>query len=193
MPPVTLGVAAQGSDILIVNLEQPAPYFPQVLAHSAAFPVYSDSSARSHTANSWVSNGPFALSSWLPGTTIKLKRNTAYWDRANVRLDSVDYQIAPDQNSQFAAYRAGQLDMTLTPCDPTRLSPCARNIQTELVIAPLLATAYYGLNLESPQLQGNLKLRKALSMAIDRRRLVTSLALGQTSAFGFVPPGYLEL
>lgn len=188
LSPTTLGVVAQGSDVLIVNLEQPAPYFPQLLAHSAAFPIYSDLSARSHTAISWVSNGPFVLASWLPGTTIELKRNAAYWDRANVQIDSVDYQIAPDQNSQFAAYRAGQLDMTDT-VPPNAIESLRKEHPQELVIAPLLATAYYGLNLEAPQLQGNLKLRKALSMAIDRRRLVASLALGQTPAFGFVPPG----
>jgi oligopeptide transport system substrate-binding protein len=187
-PPATLGVIAQGSDVLIVNLEQPAPYFPQVLAHSAAFPIYSDLSARSHTANSWVSNGPFVLSSWLPGTTVELKRNAAYWDRANVQLDGVDYQIAADQNSQFAAYRSGQLDMTDT-VPSNAIESLRQDHPQELVIAPLLATAYYGLNLETPQLQGNLKLRKALSMAIDRRRLVASLALGQTPAFGLVPPG----
>jgi oligopeptide transport system substrate-binding protein len=188
LSPTTLGVVAQGSDVLIVNLEQPAPYFPQLLAHSAAFPIYSDLSARSHTAISWVSNGPFVLASWLPGTTIELKRNAAYWDRANVQIDSVDYQIAPDQNSQFAAYRAGQLDMTDT-VPSNAIESLRKEHPQELVIAPLLATAYYGLNLEAPQLQGNLKLRKALSMAIDRRRLVASLALGQTPAFGFVPPG----
>lgn len=188
LPPDTLGVIAQGSDVLIVNLEQPTPYFPQVLAHSVAFPIYSDLSARSHVAISWVSNGPFVLSGWLPGTTIELKRNAAYWDRANVHLDSVDYQIAPDQNSQFAAYRAGQLDMTDTV--PTNAIESLREEHPqELLIAPLLATAYYGLNLQTPQLRGNLKLRKALSMAIDRRRLVASLALGQIPAFGLVPPG----
>ena len=188
LPPTTLGVVAQSVDVLIVNLEQPAPFFPQVLAHSVAFPIYSDISARSHTAVSWVSNGPFVLSNWLPGTTIKLKRNAAYWDRANVQLDSVDYQIAPDQNSQFAAYRAGQLDMTDT-VPSNAIESLRKENPRELVIAPLLATAYYGLNLEAPQLHGNLKLRKALSMAIDRRRLVASLALGQSPAFGLVPPG----
>ena len=188
LPPTTLGVVAQGSDVLVVILEQPAPYFPQILAHSAAFPIYSDLSARSHIATSWVSNGPFVLSSWLPGTTIELKRNPAYWDRANVQIDNVDYQIAPDQNSQFAAYRAGQLDMTDT-VPPNAIESLRKEHPQELVIAPLLGTAYYGLNLETEHLQGNLKLRKALSMAIDRRRLVDSLALGQTPAFGLVPPG----
>jgi ABC-type oligopeptide transport system substrate-binding subunit len=188
MPPTTLGVLAQGNEVLIVNLEQPAPYFPQVLAHSVAFPVYSDLNARSHTASSWVSNGPFVLSSWLPGTTIKLKKNAAYWDHANVQLEMVDYQITPDQNSQFAAYRAGQLDMTDT-VPSNEIESLRKERPRELIIAPLLATAYYGLNLDAPQLQGNLKLRKALSMAIDRRRLVASLALGQSPAFGLVPPG----
>jgi oligopeptide transport system substrate-binding protein len=188
LPPTSLGVVAQGSDVLIVNLEQPAPYFPEVLAHSAAFPIYSDLNARSHTAISWVSNGPFVLSSWLPGTTIGLKRNAAYWDRAHVQLDGVYYLFAPDQNSQFAAYRAGQLDMTDT-VPSNAIESLRKEHPGELVIAPLLATAYYALNLESPQLHGNLKLRKALSMAIDRRRLVASLALGQTPAFGLVPPG----
>ena len=187
-PPATLGVVAQGSDVLIVNLEQPAPYFLQVLAHSAAFPIYSDTSARSHEAISWVSNGPFVLSSWLPGTTIELKRNAAYWDRANVLLDGVEYQIAPDQNSQFAAYRSGQLDMTDT-VPSNAIESLRKERPQELVIAPVLATAYFGLNLEAPQLKGNLKLRKALSMAIDRRRVVASLALGQAPAFGLVPPG----
>jgi oligopeptide transport system substrate-binding protein len=188
LPPTALGVIAQGNDILVVNLEQPAPYFPQVLAHSAAFPIYSDSSARSHQALSWVSNGPFVLSSWLPGTTIKLERNAAYWDRDKVQLESVNYQIAPDQNAQFAAYRAGQLDITDT-VPPNAVESLRKERPEELVIAPLLATAYYGLNLEAPQLKGNLKLRKALSMIINRRRLVASLGLGQTPAFGFVPPG----
>jgi oligopeptide transport system substrate-binding protein len=188
LPPIALGVVAQGRDVLIVNLEQPAPYFPQVLAHSVAFPVYSDFSARSHTATSWVSNGPFVLSSWLPGTSISLKRNGAYWDHTNVQLGGVDYQIAPDQNSQYAAYRAGQLDMTDT-VPPNAIETLRKEHPQEVVIAPLLATAYYGLNFEAIQLQGNLNLRKALAMAIDRRRLVSSLALGQTPAYGLVPPG----
>ena len=185
--PTTLGVVAQG-DVLIVNLAQPAPYFPQILAHSVAFPIYSDISARSHTAISWVSNGPFVLYKWLPGTAIELKRNAAYWDLANVHLDKVDYQISTDQNSQFAAYRAGQLDMTDT-VPSNAIESLRKERPRELVIAPLLATAYLGLNLQAPELRNNVKLRKALSMAIDRRRIVSSLALGQIPAFGLVPPG----
>jgi oligopeptide transport system substrate-binding protein len=64
-----------------------------------------------------------------------------------------------------------------------------RERSTELITSPILITAYYGLNLSAPPCAGNLKLRQALSMAIDRRRLVQSLAFGQAPAYGLVPPG----
>ena len=188
LPPSSLGVTAASDSVLIVTLVQPAPYFPQLLAHSATFPVYSDSSARSHDPETWVSNGPYTLSRWRPGTSVELSRNAAYWDHANVKVERVSYQISPDQYSQFAAYRAGHLDITDT-VPPNAIASIREERPQELIIAPYLATAYYGLNLASPSLNGNLLLRKALSMAIDRRRLVAALGLGQTAAYGLVPPG----
>jgi oligopeptide transport system substrate-binding protein len=188
LPASSLGVTAPSSDVLVVNLLQPAPYFPQLLAHSAAFPIYSDASARTHDPGAWVSNGPFTLAGWRPGTSMNLRRNDAYWDHAKVKVAAVQYQFTPDQNSQYAAYRAGQLDMTDT-VPPNAIASLREERPNELVIAPYLATAYYGLNFAEPPLQGNLKLRKALSMAIDRKRLVSALALGQVSAYGMVPPG----
>lgn len=188
LAPTSLGASAPSSHVLIVNLVQPAPYFPQLLAHSAAFPIYSDDSARTHNPASWVSNGPFVLSEWRPGTNLRLSRNALYWDRANVKLEGVQYRIAADQNAQFVAYRAGQLDMTDT-VPPNAIPSLREQRPSELVIAPYLATAYYGLNFTTPPLGGNLKLRRALAMAIDRKRLVAALALGQAGAYGFVPPG----
>jgi oligopeptide transport system substrate-binding protein len=127
------------------------------------------------------------LSSWLPGTALNLRRNVEYWDRNNVKIEYVKYQFAPDQNAQYAAYRAGQLDMTDT-VPPNAIASLRQEHSQELVIAPYLATAYYGLNLVEQPLQSSIKIRKSLSMAIDRRRLVAALALGQTGAYGFVPP-----
>jgi oligopeptide transport system substrate-binding protein len=188
LPPTSLAVSAPSDDVLIVNLEQSAPYFPQLLAHSAAFPIYSDSSARTHDAHDWVSNGPYTLSRWRPGSSLELTVNAAYWDHLNVKIKQVEYQIAPDQNAQFAAYRSGQIDMTDT-VPVNAIGNLRKDHPKELVIAPYLATAYYGLNLAAQPFQGNSKLREALAMAIDRPRIVNALALGQVGAYGFVPPG----
>ena len=188
LPPTALGAYAEGDQVLVVKLNQPAPYFPQLLTHSATFPVYSDASARTHDPANWISNGPYVLSRWEPGTRLELAQNKRYWDRANVHIPRVQYQVAPDQNAQLASYRAGQID--LTDSVPANALPWLRSEHSmELVTAPFLATAYYGLNLSIEPLASNLKLREALAMAIDRQRLVSALGFGQTGAYGFVPPG----
>jgi len=186
-PVSTLGVEARGDFILIVNLTQPAPYFPQMLSHSA-YPIYSDASARSHDPASWVSNGAYVLAGWSPNTAVELTKNPHYWNRSAVRIPRVEYVIASDAAAQFMRYRAGALDMTDTV--PENAVPeLRREHSAEFLSAPFLATAYYGLNLTAGPCKANLQLRQALSMAIDRTRLVQALALGQAPAFGFVPPG----
>jgi oligopeptide transport system substrate-binding protein len=189
LPPSSLGVTAARDDLLVVDLERPAPYFPQLLTHSATFPVYSEESAKSHNPNNWVSNGPYVLSNWTPGSNIKLRQNIWYWDRANVRIPRVDYIPIPDENAEFRQYRAGQLDITQSV--PTSALDSVRSERpNELFVAPFLATAYYALNLHSPYFATNLNLRKALALAIDRKALeATILPFGQRPAYGFVPPG----
>lgn len=187
-PATELGVYAPSDNILVVKLEQPAPYLPQLLTHPAAFPVYSDASASSHNPMTWVSNGAYVLSGWSPGSSVELTQNASYWDRTNVHTPHVQYQFVSDDNSQLARYRAGQLDMTDTV--PANAMPTLRSEHSrELIIAPFLATAYYGLNLSKPPFAANAKLRQAIAMAIDRKRIVDSLAFGQAGAYGFVPPG----
>jgi oligopeptide transport system substrate-binding protein len=187
-PVSALGVEADGERVLIVHLEESAPYFLQLLSHSAAYPIYSDASARSHDPISWVSNGAYVLAAWSPGTKVDLMRNPYYWNRTAVLIPRVDYVFASDANAQFDRYRAGELDMTDNV--PENVADrLRRERSTELITLPILITAYYGLNLSAPPCAGNLKLRQALSMAIDRRRLVQSLAFGQAPAYGLVPPG----
>ncbi len=188
LPPNDLGVSATSDDVLVVKLDRPAPYFPQILTHSATFPIYSEDSARSNSPDSWISNGAYILTKWRPGASVELAKNTHYWDRENVRIAKVRYEITPDQNSQFTQYRAGQID--ITDVVPANAIPWI-NAQhpKELVVAPFLATAYFGINLSEPIFASNLRLRMALALAIDRKRIAAAQGFGQPPAYGFVPPG----
>lgn len=189
LSPTSLGVRAERSNVLTVKLEQPAPYFPQLLTHSATFPVYSEDTAKTHNPNKWVSNGPYVLSSWTPGSSVKLKQNSWYWDRANVHITNVEYFAIPDENAEYSQYRAGQLDITQS-VPSSALNTVRTERPNELFVAPFLATAYYALNLHSPYFATNLSLRKSLALAIDRKSLeATILPFGQRPAYGFVPPG----
>jgi oligopeptide transport system substrate-binding protein len=110
-----------------------------------------------------------------------------YWDKANVRIDEIQYQIASDDTAQFIRYRAGELDVT-NSVPPNAFPRLRDEHSTELVVAPFLATAYYGLNLKIGPTARNGNLRQALAMAIDRNRLVETLGAGQSPAYGFLPP-----
>jgi oligopeptide transport system substrate-binding protein len=186
--PDSLGVYAPSDKILVVKLEMSAPYLPQILTNSVAYPIYSADSASTHSPATWVSNGPYVLSSWSPGTAIKLTRNAKYSGRESVHIPNITYQIVSDENAQLARYRAGEIDITDTV--PANALPTLKaEHPNELVIAPFLATAYYGLNLAAPPFKDNRALRQAVTMAIDRKRLVSALGFGQPEAYGFVPTG----
>ncbi len=188
LPPSALGARAADDDTLVVTLTEPAAYFPQILADIAAYPVYSAAAARAHEAGGWVSNGPYVLALWQAGTRLDLVRNSRYWDAAHVAIPRVTYQFASDGGSQLARYRSGQIDLT-DEVPPSDLPALRAAHSTELVVAPFLGTAYYGLNLSDDTLGSKSALRQALAMAIDRRQLVQVLGFGQIGAYGLVPPG----
>jgi oligopeptide transport system substrate-binding protein len=186
--PATLGVSAPDDHTLEVRLTKPASYFPQALAQPGTYPIFSVEAARGHAPDSVVSNGPYILRQWLPGSSIELQRNPLYWDLGSVHIGEVSYRFQPDENLQYASFRAGQLDLTDTV--PAQLVQSLRTSGAkELILSPILTTSYYGLNLRDPRFSNNPKLRQALSMSIDRRRLVEILGSGQQEAYGFVPPG----
>ena len=188
-PPSALGVSAPSDDVLNVKLERPVPYFAELLAHTSTYPVYlkNTGAVGTHDPKKWISNGPYVLSEWLPTTRAGLKINPNYWDRGRVHIKDVRYEFTTNDSAQYAAYRAGQLDMTdLVPANA--LSRIHRERPSELQITPFLGTVYYGINLANNTLSSG-ALRQALAMAIDRNRLVESLGFGQIPAYGFVSLG----
>ena len=188
LPPERLGVYAAADDRLVVQLAQPAPYFLQLLTHSATFPVFSNGNL-GQSAKNWVSNGPYVLTNWTPGAGLRLTKNLEYWDHKNVQIPEIEYIPISDENSELNQYRAGQLDITMS-VPPNALPLIRREFPKELLVAPYLGTVYYAFNLHTLKPFGNQLLRQALAMSIDRVVLAkTVLIFGQTPAFGFVPPG----
>lgn len=187
--PELLGVTALQDDVLVVRLQHPAPFFPQVLTHSATFPVFPRSPVEATDVKNWVSNGPYVLSSWVPGSKLSLSENSFYWNKSAVRIKSVEYIPLSDEHSELRLYQAGQLDITQNV--PIGSIPTIRKeIPNELFVAPYLGVAYYAINLRATGPLQNRNLRQALSMAIDRSKLKeVLLSYGQTAAYGFVPPG----
>ena len=189
MSPDQLGVSSPRGDVLVVHLEQPAPYFLQLLAHTATFPIFSEQAASAHSKDQWISNGPYVLASWIPSGNLILEKNPRYWDATHIRIDNVEYVPITDENSELRQYRSGQLDVTHT-IPSSALQTLLKERPKEILTAPYLGTVYYSVNMRAAAYAQNHKLRQALAMAIDRRRLQsTILVFGQTPAYSFVPPG----
>ena len=93
--PELLGVSAEGEKVLLIELEEPTPYFISLLTHSTTYPVHPPS-VKKHGSSftkpeNMVSNGAFTLEDWRIQDYILLTRNTKYWDDKNTTLSNVYY------------------------------------------------------------------------------------------------------
>jgi oligopeptide transport system substrate-binding protein len=136
-----------------------------------------------------ISNGAFVLKEWVQGSHILATRNHHYWNDAATRLDAVKYLLIPDENAELTRYRAGGLHMTYV-VPRGQFDWIQANLADQLHVAPQLDTYFYGFNLNKPPFKDQPGLRRALSLVIDRDKLVHSvLRVGELPAYGWIPPG----
>ena len=186
--PEELGVVADNHHALTIRLERPTGYFLSVLAMPVAAPMHADAAYTATDAdNGYISNGPYALASRRPGGPIALRRNTRYWDAGTVAIDSVVYHPIADEVAELNRFRSGELDITHS-IPPSHIDSMRRSRPDETRIAAELALYYLALDATEPPLDDP-HVRQALSMAIDRERLVAIVGRGELPAYGIVPPG----
>ena len=190
--PSSLGARVTEEGELEVKLEQPTPYFLDLLSHPATFPLpraaHAAQGSRFAKPGVMVSNGAFVLTRWDFGSHLVATRNHRYWNDAATQLDAVEYYSMTEPATELAAFRAGELDSTVT-VPGAQFAFIRQHLANELHLAPQLAVYYFGLNLRKAPLADSAALRRALSMAIDRRKLVEAVtATGEAPANSFVPP-----
>src|SRR5882724_3129510 len=192
-PPESLGVLAPGESTVTIDLASPAAYLPSLLSHPSTCPVHRPTLTQRPDELAkpgvMVSNGAFVLKEWVQGSHILSTRNRQYWDDAATRLDAVRYLLIPDENAELTRYRAGGLHTT-NQVPRGQFDWIQANLAGQLHIAPQLDTYFYGFNLNKAPFKDNPGLRRALSLVIDRDKLVHSvLRAGELPAYGWIPPG----
>jgi oligopeptide transport system substrate-binding protein len=193
-PVDSLGVATPDERTVLITLSGPAPYLPGLLAFPSCAPLHRASLAklgeRFARAGEQVSNGAFVLAEWLQGSFIRAARNPHYWNNSANKIDAVKFLQIADENAELRAYRAGELHMTAV-VPRGQFDWIRENLAAELHVSPQLTTYYYGFNLDRPLFR-DVRVRRALSLVIDRERLAGSvLRVGELPAYGWVPPGIL--
>ncbi|GBE06988.1 MAG TPA: peptide ABC transporter substrate-binding protein [Gammaproteobacteria bacterium] len=192
-PVDSLGVEAIDDSTLKITLKAATPYLLGLLNHSTTYPVHKGSVEKNGDKFSrpgkLVGNGAYVLKEWVVQSHVVLERNPMYWDNDNTIIEKVIYLPIEESSAELKRYRAGEVDITGS-IPTSQYNWIKKNLPGELHIAPTLGTYYYGFNLTRPPFKDNLKLRKALSMAVDREILTEKITkAGEIPAYGWVPPG----
>jgi oligopeptide transport system substrate-binding protein len=188
-----VGVKALDDRTLRVDLANPTPFF----LHLAAFPtlrpvhmptieMYGDDWVKPENI---VTNGPFNMTAWKLYDRIRFERNPLYWDVENVAFQTVDALAVDDPNTIFNYYHSGLADLMLDKSSvPVNLIGELQDYP-DFHAAPFLGNYFLRFNVTNPPFDDP-RVRKAFSLAVDRRRIVEKVTRsGEEPADSLVPPG----
>ncbi len=189
-----LGIKAIDPKTLEVTLAVATPYFLEICAFPACYPLRED--IVSANPDNWtqdtatyIGNGPYVVSSWEHQSMIVMNQNPNYYGVADLGPATINFHLMEDANTILAAFENGEILFG----DNLPNEEIQRMTGNGLYIEGQLGTYFLCLNVENEALK-DANVRKALSLAIDRKYLVESVAQGgQQPADTFVPTGLSDV
>jgi peptide/nickel transport system substrate-binding protein len=160
---------------VVFHLKRPQPSLLMMLA-SAYSPVYPAHVPAAEFRSRCVGTGPFKMKEWRRGEFIELTRNPDYWVPNRPYLDGIRYVILQERGTRFAALQAGRLDISF-PGEATK--PIADQLKAsgaKLVFHQVANNNNENLlmNVTKPPFD-NVKIRRAVSLAVDRRAFIKAV------------------
>lgn len=205
--PDELAVEATDDKTLVVTLNNALPYWNELLAFPAFFPVREDVVANEAWAtdpSTYVSNGPYTMTGWDHNSKITLTKNAAYFAADTITMDEIDFYLSDDANNMLANFQNG--DWQLIDDVPTsEIASLKEQYPTEFVVAGQIGTYYVCWNINENILpadteltgveaaQAEAEIRCAVALLLDRNYIVTEIAqAGQVPASSFVAMGMTD-
>ncbi len=198
-----LGIEVVDDHTIKVTLEAPTAYFPELTAFTTYFPerediVTADPEGWATNPETYVSNGTFKLVQWDLKDQLVFEKNKEYWNAKEIKLPGLVFKLVTDENTAYASLKSGEFDMV----DTVPAAEIAAGKEEGLVtIYPNLATYMLVFNVgkqstlpeDVKKVLSNVKVRKALAIAIDRKAITDNVTKsGQIPAYSFVPKGILN-
>ncbi|MYM60590.1 oligopeptide ABC transporter substrate-binding protein OppA [Vibrio sp. OCN044] len=188
--PESLGVVAVDDYTLKVTLDKPLPYFVTMTGHTSMKPV--NQAVVEKLGDSWtspenyVSNGAYKLSKWIVNERIVLTKNPNYWDADNTVIKKVSFLPIESYVAEMNRFLAGEIDLTYEMPNE-HFKRIKKDYPESLKVTPYLCSYYYEFNTKKKPFD-DIKVRKALSFAIDRK-IISDLVVGkgETPAYNFTP------
>jgi oligopeptide transport system substrate-binding protein len=191
---------------LQVQLNAPCTYFLDLLAMPVFFPLHERSMQPFLLADGvynstftqpphLISNGPFHLVQWRFKRDLTLQPNPFYWDQSGVHCPELRITPVSDSRAALLQFQHGTIDLlTNIPsdfADALYLQQRTENKWPELHMRPVFGTYYYIFNTTRKPFDDK-RVRKALAMAIDRKKLTDILMTGEVPLGLIVPPNTIN-
>lgn len=191
-----LGVKADGDYTLVVELENPTPYFETLTTFGTFLPLNQkfveekgDSFATS--SDNLLANGPYTISNWdSTSNSWVLAKNDNYWDASTVQMDKLTFEVVKDPQTALNLYEKGSVDrMDLT-------SDLVDQYSTDenYVVSADTFVYFLKFNQTTSDALANQNIRLAISRAFDKEALVNEiLNNGSIVANGLVPTDFTPM
>lgn len=192
--------ASDDGKTLTIVLSYPCSYFDKMAAFATMSPVQqatveANGDSWCTSADTFVSNGPYMITDWTPSERIVLTKNPNYvggWDSSKIVSDTITLLLLEDSSASFAAYNSGEAQLIKDV--PTDEIPSLTKAEDggDFYVDTILGTYYVSLNLQRDAFK-DAKVRKALSLAIDRDYVANTIMQGTYSAAdSIVGPGIVD-
>ena len=192
--------ASDDGKTLTIVLSYPCSYFDKMAAFATMSPVQqatveANGDAWCTSPDTFVSNGPYMITDWTPSERIVLTKNPNYvggWDNSKIVSDTITLLLLEDSSASYAAYNSGEA--VLIKDVPTDEIPSLTKAEDggDFYVDTILGTYYVSLNLQRDAFK-DAKVRKALSLAIDRDYVANTIMQGTYSAAdSIVGPGIVD-
>lgn len=170
VPVEQIGVKAINADTLIVELENPNPFFTDILANPLFSPLFDAENAVQ------VVNGPFQMESWKHDSLLKLVKNPLYWDAKQVKLDGIHFSMVKDPDVVLCLFERGEIDWLGNPFQYLSVDALSSRIHA-FKSKDIAGTYLIYINTEKIPFTST-KVRKALSYALDRKSFTDHILIG---------------
>lgn len=192
-----VGIACPDDKTLVVTLSEPVPYFIQMFTHSSTIPVPEEltegekNTTYGSDKEGMKYSGPFMISEWKRGTGLTLTKNKEFWDADNVKIDTINLQLAADVNTRQQMFEQGQIDI-FEQANAEYLEKRSADIESGKiekveVVNPSYMYILFN-NKDENEVFTNAKIRKAFSLAIDREVFVEKVLQANEVSYGMIPP-----
>ena len=189
-----LDVVATDDKTLVVTLVAATPYFLELTAFPTFSPVREDlvtaaPEAWATSVDTYIGNGPYKISEWVPGSHITMVKNENYWNVAALGPNSIKFVLMEEDVAILNAYKNGEI--IFADSIPNDEIPAWEG-SPEYYKEGQLGTYYVSFNTTVEPLD-NALVREALLLAVDRDFIAVNIGqAGQVPAGAFVPIGLTD-